>query len=257
MRKSLFLALVLSLCVADFGAFAANARGTRGTTQSAAAPAAAPVAARAGARQKVVANNTATSSAAPAGGSVSARAGKKQTVKAAPNAAGQPMAARAGATQKVIQTGQKVNVAADNGVVSQECQDAFYGCMDSFCMLDNTSGGRCQCNDKIVSLDAELEEILKMDKQTYIMATEGVERIQMGEAEDELMSQVKKVTDGLPKKTTAESVQISKANIDLIDIRYLKPDLISLKTILTVNFSSRFSNLESYLINISEIALRI
>ena len=220
MRKNILLSFLLMFGVAISGANAANARGNaRGVnnaTASNAAVSAAPVAARAGARQKVVSTPTAASNAAAAPAApVAARAGARQKVVSAPKpGAGQPMAARAGATQKVVQTGQKVNVASSNSVVPQECQDAFYGCMDSFCMLDNISGGRCQCNDKIVSLDAEQEEILKMDKQTYAMATEGVERIQMGEAEDELMSQVKKVTDGLPKKTTAENIQISKAQVD-------------------------------------------
>lgn len=204
MRKSLFLTIVLSLCVADFGVFAAtntrgNARGGNNTAtqQSAGANTGnAPVSARAGARQKVVNNGAKTTGAAPAG-NVSARAGKKQTVvnNGAKSSSGQPMAARAGATQKVINTGTKVATAAENTSVPQECQDAFYGCMDAFCMLDNASGGRCQCNDKITELDKVLEDILKLDEQSYIMATEGVERIQMGEAEEAIMARAKAAGD--------------------------------------------------------------
>lgn len=198
MRKSLFLTIVLSLCVADFGVFAAtNTRGGRGANNTTAQQSAnannvgAPVSARAGKRQTVVNPN------AGAGGNVSARAGKKQTVvnNGAKPSSGSPMAARAGATQKVINTGTKVATAAENTAVPQECQDAFYGCMDAFCMLDNASGGRCQCNDKITELDAVLEDILRLDQQSYIMATEGVERIQMGEAEEAIMARAKAAGD--------------------------------------------------------------
>ncbi len=227
MHKSLFLTLVLSLCVADFGAFAATARGNaRGTAAAgstvSATPASAPVAARAGARQKVVSNTSASAMAPAAGGNISARAGKKQTVKSAPTAsaaAGKPMAARAGATQKVIQTGSKIATAATNTAVPQECQDAFYGCMDSFCMLDNASGGRCQCNDRITELDKALEEILKLDQQTYIMATEGVERIQMGEAAEQIMARAKAAADKVTveeKKT--QNAEITKKKIKQLDL---------------------------------------
>ena len=188
MRKNIFLSVLLALGIVASGADAAPARGNaRGNNVAATQntiSAAAPVAARAGARQKVVGNTGVKTTSAPV------------------SSAAAPMAARAGATQKVIQTGQKVNTAATNSAVPQECQDAFYGCMDSFCMLDNASGGRCQCNDKITELDAILEDILKMDKQSYTMATEGVERIQMGEAEEQVMSQAKTAAEKSAKTKT-------------------------------------------------------
>lgn len=225
MRKSLFFTLVLSLCALDFGANAAvtqrsNARGGNNasaqqtaTANTNAQPAA--VSARAGNRQKVV-NNT-----APVSGNVSARAGKKQAVvnsgaKTVSSATtGKPMTARAGSTQKVINTGTKVATATENTMVPQECQDAFYGCMDAFCMLDNVSGGRCQCNDKITELDAVLEDILKLDEQTYVMATEGVERIQMGEAEAEIMARAKAAGEKAASGNSAEENRKKSRTLDL------------------------------------------
>ena len=216
MRKSLFLTLVLSLCMADFGAFAANPRGTRNTgnqpgantpnTQQTA------VAARAGNRQQVKSTVQSTS------GNVSARAGNKQQVK-------QPgvQAARAGATQKVINTGTKVATATQNTAVPQECQDAFYGCMDAFCMLDNASGGRCQCNDKITELDAVLEDILKLDEQSYIMATEGVERIQMGEAEEAVMARAKAAAE----KSTSDKSEENKKKARTLDLSVFDNNIFS------------------------------
>lgn len=216
MRKSLFLTLVLSLCVADFGAFAANQRGTRNTgnqpgantpnTQQTA------VAARAGNRQQVKSTVQSTS------GNVSARAGNKQQVK-------QPgvQAARAGATQKVINTGTKVATATQNTAVPQECQDAFYGCMDAFCMLDNASGGRCQCSDRITELDAVLEDILKLDEQSYIMATEGVERIQMGEAEEAIMARAKEVAE----KSVSDKSDENKKKARTLDLSVFDNNIFS------------------------------
>ena len=56
--------------------------------------------------------------------------------------------ARAATTQKVVSSGTSIASATTNTVVSEECRTKYYGCMDSFCMLDNTNGGRCLCSDK-------------------------------------------------------------------------------------------------------------
>lgn len=92
------------------------------------------------------------------------------------------VAARAAATtQKVINSGTKVATAAKNTAVNEMCQEKYYGCMDAFCMLDNTSGGRCICSNKNAELDEILAEIEKLDQQSYQMATYGVEKIEMGD----------------------------------------------------------------------------
>ena len=228
MRIRMFLAVALSLCMADFGAFAANVRGGRGTsnntgatqtTSTATQATSGVVSARAGARQKVAntgvkQNANVSQPAATVSGNVAARAGKKQTqVKGA--GGNQVMAARAGATQKVIQTGTKVATATENTTVPQECQDAFNGCVDAFCMLDNANGGRCQCNDKIVELDSVLEDILKLDEQSYLMATEGVERIQMGEGAEAVMARAKSVAD---ETVNAENSEKNKKKARTLDL---------------------------------------
>lgn len=223
MRKRMLLSVVLSLCMAQFGAFGGpaargNARGGTNPSASQQQTGGAPVAARAG-KMTTKANTTKpASSAAPktnaasANAGIGARAAKKQTVKPS---TGQPMAARAGATQKVIQTGSKVATATTNTTVPQECQDAFFGCMDAFCMLDNASGGRCQCSDRITELDKVLEDILKLDEQTYVMATEGVERIQMGEAEEQIMARAKAAGDKVTGKETAAESAKKARKLDL------------------------------------------
>ena len=90
--------------------------------------------------------------------------------------------------QSSVSAGTKIASATENTVVPTECQDAFYGCMDAFCMLDNAAGGRCQCSDRITELDQALADILKLDEQTYLMATEGVELIQLGDVEAQVVS---------------------------------------------------------------------
>lgn len=97
--------------------------------------------------------------------------------------------ARAATTkQKVINTGTKVISAAQNILVNEECRAKYNGCMDSFCMLDNTTGGRCLCSNRIDELNTVMNEIEKLDQQTYQMATYGVERIEMGDAADAAIS---------------------------------------------------------------------
>lgn len=175
MRKWMFSAIALSLCVANFGAFAATSRTT--------------------------AQNTAA-------GRVVTRSASATNTTTAPS-----VVSRA-ATQKALNTGTKVAAATTNTSVPQECQDAFYGCMDAFCMLDNASGGRCQCSDRITELDQVLEDILKLDDQTYLMATEGVERIQMGDAADAVISRAKTAGDSVVVKDTAAAKR-QKRTLDL------------------------------------------
>ena len=176
MRKSIFFTIVCSLCVLNFGAMAATTRdsanqATRGTTTV----------------RSVAKTNTTTANNTP---SVVSRAAVRQ--------------------QKALNPGTKVAAATENTTIPSECQDAFYGCMDAFCMLDNASGGRCQCSDRITELDQVLEDILKLDDQTYLMATEGVERIQMGEAEEQIIARAKAAGDKVVVEDTAKTKRQSR-----------------------------------------------
>lgn len=204
MRKRMFLTLVLSLCMADFGAFAANPRGNaRGVAAANNAPASttsSTVSARAATR------NTAAVAPKTNTAPVSARAAVRNTPKVAATAFASPVkAARAASTQKVINNGTKVATAATNTVIDQECQNAFYGCMDSFCMIDNASGGRCQCSNRNAELSSVMDDIAKLDEQSYLMATEGVERIQMGESADQIIARAKAAGDQAVGKTSTTS----------------------------------------------------
>jgi len=123
-----------------------------------------------------IARTAVSRSATPARSAVSARSATQPT---------KTVSARAAVTtQKVINTGTKVATATQNTAVSEACQNKYYGCMDAFCMLDNTSGGRCVCSNKNAEYDEILAEIEKLDQQSYQMATYGVEKIEMGDDAD-------------------------------------------------------------------------
>ena len=115
------------------------------------------------------------------------------------------------AKQSVLSTGTKVASATENTAVDQVCWGKFSGCMDSFCMLDNANGGRCICSDKNAEYDAILEEIQKLDEQSYQLATVGVERIEMGDAVDAVMSK----TDSVTKRVTADAAKSKRQSLDL------------------------------------------
>lgn len=100
----------------------------------------------------------------------------------------QTTSARAATKQKAVNMGTKIATAAENTGIPEECQDAFYGCMDALCMLANTSGGRCRCDDRSEELDDVLDQIMKLDSQSKTLAEEGVERLQRGDAVDAIYS---------------------------------------------------------------------
>ncbi len=202
MRKLLILPIIMAFCVADSGAFAAAPR-AGGRPNSA--------------RAATTTNAKTTNVKAKTTGGVAARAAKKTTAGGKVTTTGNKTTggkkangARAAATQKVLNMGTKVKGATENTVVDEECQNAYYGCMDAFCMLDNASGGRCQCSDRNKELDVVLEEIMKLDQQTLAMATEGVERIQMGENADEIMARVKAATGGIEGSDTGIDIKGGK-----------------------------------------------
>ncbi|MBR5153467.1 MAG: hypothetical protein IKW57_01590 [Alphaproteobacteria bacterium] len=119
------------------------------------------------------------------------------------------VSARAATTQKVIGTGTKVAGAAKNIVVSEECQAKFDGCMDSFCMLDNETGGRCICSDRNEELDSILAEIEKLDQQSYQMATFGVEKIEMGVDAESAIANANAVAQSVLQESEKKSVRKS------------------------------------------------
>ena len=120
---------------------------------------------------------TTARSATPSVPSVTARSGIQQP---------KTVTARAATTQKVINSGTKIAAATKNTAVDEECQEKYFGCMDSFCMLDNANGGRCLCSDINAKYDALLENIDKVNEEAYLKGTLGVEKIKLGDNAEEV-----------------------------------------------------------------------
>ena len=167
-------------------------------------------AARSATSVRAPAANTAASSARAATG------GRTTVARSAtPTAAKSPtVAARAATTQKVIGTGTKVAAATKNTVVNEVCQQKFEGCMDSFCMLDNATGGRCICSNRAAELDSVLAEIEKLDQQSYQMATFGVEKIEMGASADAVIASANAAAQSVIKKQEDEK-KSTRRTLDL------------------------------------------
>lgn len=121
------------------------------------------------------------------------------------------VAARAGTTQKVINKGTKVATAAKNIVVDEGCQEKYDGCMDSFCMLDNETGGRCICSDRNAELDSILAEIEKLDQQSYQMATFGVEKLEMGSLANDAIAAANAAADEVMNEKNEETKKARRA----------------------------------------------
>lgn len=181
----------MAMCAVETGAFAASARGTRGGGTAAPSAGAAPKAN--GARAAKMGGGK----VANPGKSTGTTAGAKTTTgtSSAKPSAGKANGARAAATQKAIKVGTKVAVAVENTTISTECQNAYYGCMDAFCMMDNAAGGRCQCNDRITELDTVLAEIMKLEDEIIRIESEGVEKVEMGEYADQVAARTKDITN--------------------------------------------------------------
>ena len=159
-------------------------------------------------------------------GSAQTTARATVAARSATNQPQQTVRARAAVTtQKVINSGTKVATAVKNTAVSEECQNKYFGCMDAFCMLDNTSGGRCLCSNRNAELDDILAEIEKLDQQSYQMATYGVEKIEMGADADAAISRAKAVAEESAnnveksrKKTLDLSLWDSSISLDEEDV---------------------------------------
>ena len=65
--------------------------------------------------------------------------------------------------QAAIQSGTNVRTRLTaTGLYDQECYDAYYSCMDQFCITENASGGSCACSDDNAKYEQQLTEIQDM-----------------------------------------------------------------------------------------------
>jgi len=172
MKHILHTLLILCITAPTFAATPTQRRGTATTVANTSGSANTSVAARAARTTPTTTKTTAARAAVPratrvGGGVVRQPAAQQKNV-----------AARAASTQKVMSTGTSIATAGENTVIDQNCQQKFNGCMDTFCINENGTGGRCMCSNRNKDLVAELAEIEKMDAQSYKLATVGIDAIE-------------------------------------------------------------------------------
>lgn len=115
-------------------------------------------------------------------------------------------AAPRSAKTSVMAGGTKVAAATTNTLVDAECQESYFGCMDAFCIVENVSGGRCQCSNKHIQLSAKLKEIMDIDNQAYAISTYGTEHIELGSAADDVLASSERAFDKAIRDANDESV---------------------------------------------------
>jgi len=103
--------------------------------------------------------------------------------------------------QNAIDLGTKIEAALE--IKSSSCTEKYTACMDAGCMIDNDSGGRCQCSNKIKELNDQFNKIRAKDYATAKMAEFGKEIVEMGDLADELLS-----------KTSGDDEEDDDNNID-------------------------------------------
>ncbi len=87
--------------------------------------------------------------------------------------------------QSAIQSGTSVRTkTAAKGLYDQECYDLYYGCMDQFCIAENTNGGSCACSDLSVEYEKQFAEIQSIFAEAERIASEEVEKVKLGSKAD-------------------------------------------------------------------------
>jgi len=123
--------------------------------------------------------------------------------------------------QSAIQQGTKVRAKTNaSGLYTQECYDAYYGCMDQFCILDNDDGGSCACSDKNEEYAKRLEKVKDTLMEANRLKTEEVERVQAGANADIIFNGTReydKKTGDVVKSTEKSAAEKKKDLLSLWD----------------------------------------
>ena len=83
--------------------------------------------------------------------------------------------------QSAIQKGTTVRTrVAATSLYDQACYDAYFGCMDQFCITDNSNGGSCTCSDDSIEYEKEFAEIQAILEEANRINTVEVERVKAG-----------------------------------------------------------------------------
>lgn len=144
--------------------------------------------------------------------------------------------------QSAVQSGTMVRTkVAATGLYSEECYNAYYGCMDQFCISDNINGGSCSCSDDNAKYEDQLAAIKKQLIEANDIRTLEVERINAGAQADIIFSGERQYDkDGNVIKSTAEpTAEENKAKkkadlLSLFNSSYDDEDIWAEETVETV-----------------------
>ena len=137
-------------------------------------------------------------------------------------AGGAALAVARSGTQSAIQQGTTVRTKIEaTGLYDQACYDAYFGCMDQFCITDNASGGACNCSDDIVGYNDELAAIQDILDEANRLNTEEVERVKAGADADIIFTGERRYDeDGniLDEGELSEAEEKEKKRADLLSL---------------------------------------
>lgn len=122
-----------------------------------------------------------------------------------------PALAATAKKQSVLQSGTTVRTKVEaKGIYSQECYDAYYGCMDQFCITENSNGGSCGCSNKNEKFEAQLLELTKKMADIDARKDVEVERINLGAKADIVFGDGKREYDADGKVVYNKAKEKSK-----------------------------------------------
>ena len=123
-------------------------------------------------------------------------------------------AARTTVKQQGVVGGTKITESGTNSLIDTECQDSYFGCMDAFCIVDNISGGRCQCSNKHAELSKQLNELLDKDEQAAAISRYGADFVKLGKAKDTVLNDVEKAKTVKKDEEDNSNKTLSRADWD-------------------------------------------
>ena len=119
--------------------------------------------------------------------------------------------------QAAIQTGTTVRARTNaTGIYDQNCYDAYYGCMDQFCILENSNGGSCACSDLNADLESQLASIQDTLTEAERIRTVEVERVKAGANADIIFNGARRYDENgnvIYSDTTEKSKEQQRASL--------------------------------------------
>ena len=83
--------------------------------------------------------------------------------------------------QSAIQNGTTIRARVSaSGIYDKDCYEAYYGCMDQFCISENENGGSCACSDKNAEYEKQLVDIQNVLAEAERVSTIEVEKVRAG-----------------------------------------------------------------------------